>query len=344
VGDHGPADSRRGPYQFQCVSLKHLDPADQQRGLGHPGRALAEDQPVRGTIGNHGDLSGRNRQLIRVKYKLMAKIVSFGDSFLLGNELCRQDGTATWPGLIADDLAVEYSTCAEAGCGNEQIARQIYSYFSVNNPQDVLAVINWTWCMRWDFYLQAANCWVTLGPTCVPSKLESQVGLEKATELVDFYRNYIDHSDLWNRFRSLQTIYAVQSWLRDNKIISIQTYIDPSILEALSGDRVEHYNIYRDPAWPDISQEQDLENLPLYIKQELDEDYARLAMPDYITGLQSLVKPNLKTFDGMTFIEWSRYHQYPITELLHPLEAAHQAAADFWRDRYVSMLNLDNHD
>jgi hypothetical protein len=30
---------------------------------------LAEDQPVRGTIGNHGDLSGRNRQLIRVKYK-----------------------------------------------------------------------------------------------------------------------------------------------------------------------------------------------------------------------------------------------------------------------------------
>jgi hypothetical protein len=29
---------------------------------------LEKDQPVRGTIGNHGDLSGRNRQLIRVEY------------------------------------------------------------------------------------------------------------------------------------------------------------------------------------------------------------------------------------------------------------------------------------
>jgi len=344
VGDHGPADSRRGPYQFQCVSLEHLDPHDQQRGLGGTGCALAEDQPVRGTVGNHSDLSGRNRQLIRVKYKLMAKIVSFGDSFLLGNELCRKDGTATWPGLIADDLAVEYSTCAEAGCGNEQIARQIYNYFSRNSTQDVLAVINWTWCMRWDFYLQESDHWVTLGPTCVPNKLESQIGLDKATELVDFYRNCTEHSDVWNRFRSLQAIYAVQSWLRDHKILSIQTYIDPSIFETSSGDRVEHYNVYRDPAWPDINREQDLENLPVHIKQELDKDYARLAMPDYITCLQSLIRPHMETFEGLTFLEWSRCHQYPITELLHPLEQAHQAAADLWRDRYVSLLGLDDHD
>jgi hypothetical protein len=274
----------------------------------------------------------------------MAKIVSFGDSFLLGNELCQEDGTSTWPGLIADDLAVDYSTCAEGGCSNDQIARQIYSYFSRNSTQDVLAVINWTWCMRWDFYLREADRWITLGPTCDLSKLHGFVTLNKAAELLDFYNNFSGHSDVWNRFRSLHTIYAVQSWLRDHKIISIQTYIDPSILEASGGDRVEHYNVYRDPAWPDITLEQDLENLPIHIKHELDEDYARLAMPDYITGLQSLVKPNLETFEGLTFIEWSRYHQYPITELLHPLEQAHRAAADFWRDRYVSLLSLDDHD
>ena len=69
MGDHGPADSRRGPYQFQCVSLEHLDPDDKQRRLGGTGRTLAKDQPVRGTIGDHGDIPGRNRQLIRVKYK-----------------------------------------------------------------------------------------------------------------------------------------------------------------------------------------------------------------------------------------------------------------------------------
>jgi len=343
VGDHGPADSRRGPYQFQCVSLKHLDPDDQQCGLGGTGCALEEDQPVCGTIGDHNYLSGRNCQLIRVKYKYMTKIVSFGDSFLLGNELHQEDGTATWPGLISNDLEVEYETRAEAGCGNEQIARQIYTYFSANNTQNVLAVINWTWCMRWDFYLQESNCWVTLGPTCVPSKLENQIGLDKANELINFYQNYTGHSDVWNRFRSLQTIYSVQSWLRDHKISSVQTYMDPSMLETSGGNRMDHYNLYRDPSWPDITFEQDLENLPIQIKQELEKDYAQYAMPDYITCLQSLIRPHLETFENLTFLEWSRFHQYPITELLHPLEPAHQAAADFWRDRYVSLLGVKNH-
>lgn len=270
----------------------------------------------------------------------MTKIVSFGDSFLLGNELRQEDGTMTWPGLIANYIGVDYETRAEAGCGNEQIARQIYSYFNQNRTQDVLAVINWTWCMRWDFYLQGSNCWVTLGPTCVPSKLESQVGLDKAIVLVDFYRNHTGQSDIWNRFRSLQTIYAAQSWLREHKILSIQTYMDPSLLETASGNRMEHYNVYRDPTWPAITCEQDLDNLPTRIKQELAADYARQTMPDYITCLQSLIRPHLQTFDGMTFLEWSRYHHYPITELLHPLESAHQAAADFWHDRYVSLLGV----
>jgi hypothetical protein len=274
----------------------------------------------------------------------MTKIVSFGDSFLLGNELHQEDGTATWPGLISNDLEVDYETRAEAGCGNEQIARQIYSYFSKNSTQDVLAVINWTWCMRWDFYLQEANCWVTLGPTCVPSKLENQIGLDKAAELLDFYSNYSGQSDVWNRFRSLQAIYAVQNWLRDHKISSIQTYIDPSLLESWDRDRMEHYNVYRDPAWPEITCEKDLDDLPMNIRQELDQDYARQAMPNYITGLQSLISPHLETFQGRTFLEWSRDHQYPITELLHPLETAHRAAADFWRDRYITLLGLNHHD
>ena len=34
-------------------------------------------------------------------------------------------------------------------------------------------------------------------------------------------------------------------------------------------------------------------------------------------------------FQGRTFLDWSRNHGYPESELLHPLEQAHQAASDY---------------
>ena len=257
---------------------------------------------------------------------------------MLGNELCRQDGTETWPGLIARDLGVDYATMAEAGCGNEAIARQIYTYFSQNKSDGTLAVINWTWCMRWDFFLVDANLWVTLGPTCVPGKLEHLVGIDTANHLVDFYHAHTSRSDIWNRFRSLQTMYAVQCWLRDRGIQSIETYMDPSIIDATAGDRLEHYHAVKDPAWPDLSHVQDLDSLPDHIKDEITSDYEKQMMPQYITALQLKVRERLKTFQGRTFLEWANDNGFPVTELLHPLEPAHKAAADYRRNLYRALL------
>jgi hypothetical protein len=45
---------------------------------------------------------------------------------------------------------------------------------------------------------------------------------------------------------------------------------------------------------------------------------------DGITELQNYIKPHLKSFDGLTFLEWSRKNGYHITEKWHPLEEAHQ--------------------
>jgi hypothetical protein len=52
--------------------------------------------------------------------------------------------------------------------------------------------------------------------------------------------------------------------------------------------------------------------------------------PDYVKVLQNQVKPYLKTFDGQTFLEWSRAQGYPESHHWHPLEPAHIAAADYW--------------
>ena len=112
------------------------------------------------------------------------KIVSFGDSFVFGIELAdNNNGQQSWIGQAARKLGVNYETTAVPGCGNENISRQILTYFS-NNPSDnVLAVINWTWGARWDFYIPQQETWTTLGLSCVPLKLAPLVGLEEAEKI-----------------------------------------------------------------------------------------------------------------------------------------------------------------
>jgi hypothetical protein len=157
----------------------------------------------------------------------MKNIVSFGDSFIFGSELIdNSDGQKAWPGLIAKELNVPYTTCSVPGCGNDHIAQQIYSYFSENSTQDTLAIINWTWANRWDFYIVEHETWITVGSTCVPEKLQHLVSKTQAQDIIEFYKSRINSSLLWNKVRSLQTIYAAQSYLKQNNILNIQTYMD----------------------------------------------------------------------------------------------------------------------
>jgi hypothetical protein len=273
----------------------------------------------------------------------MKRIVSFGDSFVFGSELKNNtDGRLAWPGQISAQLGVEYKTCAIAGCGNESIARQIYSYFFENPKQNTVAVINWTWSMRWDFYVNHTDTWVTLGPTCAPEKLYQHLDHDKAEDLIKFYKDYTGASDVWNQYRSLQAIFSAQQFLKLNQIPSIQTYMDSSLFSKINtGNRVEHYNSYKDPSWPDIATEDDLDTLPVVIKQELDQDYNKIIVSDFIETLQDLTFADLLTFEGQTFLEWSRSRGYEVTPSPydHPLEEAHQNATVLWYDHYKKILD-----
>lgn len=57
-----------------------------------------------------------------------------------------------------------------------------------------------------------------------------------------------------------------------------------------------------------------------------DQHYHATSM---IKHLQQCVKPNMINFEGMTFLDWSRQQGFEISPGLHPLEAAHRAAADY---------------
>lgn len=229
---------------------------------------------------------------------LMKKIVSFGDSFVFGSELAdNSDGSKSWVGQIARNLGTAYRTFAVPGCGNDYIARQIYSYFSSAPVENTLAVINWTWASRWDFYIVKHETWITLGPTCVPEKLQNFVDQTQSQRIVDFYKDYANSSITWNKFRNLQTMYAVQSYLKSRNITAVETYMDDMLFET------KYHN------------------------------------PDYIEEMQNLVKPRLKSFQGLNFLDWSRKNNYAVTDTgLHPLEDAHAAAAKLWQDHYEILL------
>lgn len=164
---------------------------------------------------------------------MIKKIVSFGDSFIFGSELANNyKGQAAWPGLIARDLGLDYETRAVPGCGNENIARQVLEYFSENDHKETLAVINWTWAIRYDFYMLPAESWVTLGPTCVPRKLDNIVPTSEAERVIGFYQDYLGASTVWDRFRSLMPIYATQQYLESKNISNVQTYMDYDIFDT----------------------------------------------------------------------------------------------------------------
>lgn len=196
--------------------------------------------------------------------------------------------------------------------------------------------------MRWDFYITHTDTWVTLGPTCAPEKLYQHLDHGEAAHLIQFYKTYIGDADIWNHYRSLQAIFAAQQFLRANQIPAIQTYMDQSLFTKINtGDRVDHYNLYKDPSWPNITSSNDLDKLPANIKQELDQDYNKIIVPEIIETLQDLTFPDLLLFEGQTFLEWSRSRGYKVTPTPydHPLEEAHQAAATLWHDHYKQIIN-----
>ena len=52
--------------------------------------------------------------------------------------------------------------------------------------------------------------------------------------------------------------------------------------------------------------------------------------------LQEYIKPFITQFDGQTFLEYSKEKGFPISETLHPLEAAHRAAFELIKNQSFS--------
>jgi hypothetical protein len=261
----------------------------------------------------------------------ITRLVSFGDSFVFGNELSNNDdGSRAWPALAAQRLDLDYHTSAVAGVGNEHIAQQFFSYAASNLLTDCLVVINWTWIMRWDFYLTSGNTWITLGPTCVPEKIQKLAGRSQAQELVDFYRTNLMDNEIWARSRSMLAMYAVNQYLDHHGVANVQTYMDYDLF----ADPLAHYQAYKAESWPDVTTQQQWLSLPQDILSECQNDFRKAVLPQPLEFFQASLLPRMLTWEGWNFVDWARHQGHAISDRLHPLDSAHQEAADFWIDEY----------
>jgi len=60
--------------------------------------------------------------------------------------------------------------------------------------------------------------------------------------------------------------------------------------------------------------------------------------PRYLEVLQQKLQRILVNFDGKNFLDWSKKHKFAISNSWHPLEDAHQAAADYWLPAVEKLL------
>jgi hypothetical protein len=58
-----------------------------------------------------------------------------------------------------------------------------------------------------------------------------------------------------------------------------------------------------------------------------------------ILDLQRYIRPYMTTFEDQTFLEWSKLKGFPISETLHPLEDAHQSAAELIQTNFDTILH-----
>ena len=122
--------------------------------------------------------------------------------------------------------------------------------------------------------------------------------------------DYIDKNQIWSTIRpgsdsALSATYyrELHSEARD-KLASLMTI--RTVVDVLKQKELPFIMTYQD---------------------ELLFDRTYNTTPAIVT-LQDYIKPYMTTFEGKTFLDWSRSHGYPESASWHPLEQAHSAGAE----------------
>lgn len=135
--------------------------------------------------------------------------------------------------------------------------------------------------------------------------------------------DYVNHQEHWNTLRPSESSYEGKFYYKHLHsqfcdIISTASYIVSAAehLKSLNCPYVMTYMDYNlltpiNPNWHD---------------------------PRYFEILQEKLGKILTNFDNKNFLDWSQEHNFAISKDWHPLEEAHQAAAEYWLPRVEQLL------
>jgi hypothetical protein len=59
------------------------------------------------------------------------------------------------------------------------------------------------------------------------------IGESEAEKVLEFYNKYPGHSTLWDKWRTLQTIYTSQQFMKSLGVINIQTFMDAEMWDII---------------------------------------------------------------------------------------------------------------
>jgi len=272
-------------------------------------------------------------------------ILVAGDSFVYGSELadCRPDivselHTGYSRTTFAALLAKKFECVAWPGYGNDSIARTTISKCEQGNITGVL--VSWTFPGRYEFRFnyhtkQRTGPWYTINPWTIQTDYKSieqefaennktvllnQIDtIERAkktgvVEFADAFYRHVGSSEYWEVYSSLKEIVYLQNYLKVKNIPYLFTCADNSIL----------YNYTIGNADSTIKG----------LVEQIHNDYVNWFWFPAGTNPQDTQNPR-------GFYQWAVENKYKVGTT-HPLEDAHQAAAELMKDQFNEMVKKSN--
>lgn len=268
--------------------------------------------------------------------------VAGGDSFVFGSELkdCEPDcSNSTFTALLAKDTG-GYLCVAWPGFGNDAIARSVIHACERMRDQDKQVIVSWTFPSRYEFRFtydtgQRNSPWYTINSWTVEQDFDSiknqfqtqnddilqhqieNIKRAQRTGVADFAKTFYQHvgsSEYWEIYSSLKEIVYLQNYLKANNIPYLFTCADNSIL----------YN------YTVTNSDGTIQSLVDQIHRDCDNWFW---FPAGTKGDE--------TCEPRGFYQWALENKYPIGTT-HPLESAHQDAANLIKDKFNALAKKHN--
>lgn len=270
----------------------------------------------------------------------MLTIIGAGDSFIYGSELsdCLEavwrneykHSDSTFTALLAKDY--NYKCIAWPGFGNDSIARNVIAYCEGHLQDSVAVIVSWTFPGRYEFRFnyntqQRTSPWYTITPWTIKLDVGSEYHTEndaieqfhartveraKNTGIHSFAQEFYRHvgdSEYWEIYSSLKEIVYLTNYLKIKNIPYLFTCADNSL-------RFNGTIGTPDPTIHSLLQQ-----------VNWDEWF----------WFPAGVNPQ-DTQNPRGFYQWAVENKYRMGTT-HPLEEAHQCAAQLIQGKFNEMVN-----